>query len=136
MIYLGYSSYIFTNGVVTIDDQNVPLLLKRNKDWKLAELSDGNKYKCLFSKMEIVLHFLQDIQIWGKNNIIITKKSIKLLLILNLKIANHHSMILLPAFYWIIFQVLFHTIQELKHVRIFMLVILILLKINMCLIDG
>ena len=61
MIYLGYSSYIFTNGVVTIDDQNVPLLLKRNKDWKLAELSDGNKYKCLFSKMEIVLHFLQDI---------------------------------------------------------------------------
>ena len=136
MIYLGYSSYIFTNGVVTIDDQNVPLLLKRNKDWKLAELSDGNKYKCLFSKMEIVLHFLQDIQIWGKNNIIITKKSIKLLLILNLKIAKHHLMILLPAFYWIIFQVLFHTIQELKHVRIFMLVILILLKINMCLIDG
>lgn len=51
MIYLGYSSYIFTNGVVTIDDQNVPLLLKRNKDWKLAELSDGNKYKCLFSKI-------------------------------------------------------------------------------------
>jgi len=48
MIYLGYSSYIFTNGFVTTDDQDIPLLFKRNEDWKLAELSDENYYKCLF----------------------------------------------------------------------------------------
>lgn len=50
MIYLGYSSYIFANGVAIIDDPNFPFLLKRNKDWKVAELSDGNGYKCLFFK--------------------------------------------------------------------------------------
>ena len=50
MIYLGYSSYIFTNGIVTIDTQDQPFLFKRNEDWKLAELSYENNYKCLFYK--------------------------------------------------------------------------------------
>lgn len=52
MVYLGYSSYVFTNGIVI--DTNDSYVLKRNKDWALADLSDEsrNTYKCLFSKIE------------------------------------------------------------------------------------